>query len=113
VTATDKAGATATDSFAITVANTNDAPILGSAIADQTATSNSLFSLTIPANSFTDQDAGDILSYTATLENGSPLPTWLTFNSPTASFSGTPSLTDVGTLNIKVQVTNRYSSLIN
>jgi Ca2+-binding RTX toxin-like protein len=106
VTATDKAGATATDSFAITVANTNDAPILGSAIADQSATSNSLFSFTIPANSFTDQDAGDILSYSATLENGSPLPTWLTFNSRTASFSGTPSLSDVGTLNIKVQVTD-------
>jgi Ca2+-binding RTX toxin-like protein len=90
----------------ITVANTNDAPILGSAIADQSATSNSLFSFTIPANSFTDQDAGDILSYTATLENGSPLPTWLTFNPAIRSFSGTPSLSDVGTLNIKVQVTD-------
>jgi Ca2+-binding RTX toxin-like protein len=106
VTATDKAGATATDIFAITVANTNDAPILGNAIADQTATSNSVFNFTVPANSFTDQDAGDILSYTATLENGSLLPTWLTFNPNTRNFSGTPSLSDVGTLNIKVQVTD-------
>ncbi|OUL25396.1 hypothetical protein BV372_28130 [Nostoc sp. T09] len=85
-------------------------PTLGNAIADQTATSNSLFNFTVRANSFSDIDAGDILTYTATLENGSPLPDWLKFNPDTRSFSCTPSLTDVGTLNIKVQATDSSSA---
>ncbi|MFN6579144.1 MAG: putative Ig domain-containing protein, partial [Aulosira sp. ZfuVER01] len=113
VTATDKSGATATDSFTITVANTNDAPILASAIADQTATTNNLFSFTVPINTFLDVDAGDSLSFTASLENGSPLPTWLTFNPATRSFSGTPTLADVGTLNIKVQATDTNNASAN
>nr|WP_244329378.1 Calx-beta domain-containing protein [Tolypothrix sp. PCC 7910] len=113
VTATDSAGASVEDTFSLTVINTNDAPTVGSAIADQTATTNSLFSFTLPVNTFLDVDAGDSLSYTASLENGSPLPTWLTFNPATRSFSGTPTLTDVGTLNIKVQATDTNNASAN
>jgi hypothetical protein len=36
VTATDKAGEEVTDTFKVTVLNTNDAPTLANAIADQT-----------------------------------------------------------------------------
>ncbi|PAX51879.1 putative Ig domain-containing protein [Brunnivagina elsteri] len=107
ITATDKAGATATDSFAITVANTNDAPTLGNAIADQTATEDAIFTFTIPTNTFIDVDADDILSYTATLENGLVLPSWLTFNANTRTFSGTPTNSEVGSLNIKITATDK------
>ena len=43
---------------------------------------------TLPA--FTDPDE-DTLTYSATQEDGSPLPTWLTFNPDTRTFSGPPS----------------------
>ncbi len=58
--------------------------------------------LGIPAGAFTDADAGDVLKYTATLESGAALPSWLTFNAATKSFSGTPTNDNVGSLNIKI-----------
>ncbi len=100
VIATDSAGATAHDVFNITVGNTNDAPTVANAIADQSATESSAFSFQFAANTFSDVDAGDTLTYTATLSNGNPLPNWLSFNSATRTFSGTPN--SGGTLSIKV-----------
>ncbi|WP_322693468.1 ELWxxDGT repeat protein [Nostoc sp. DedSLP03] len=100
VTATDKDGASASSVFDLAIANTNDAPVVSNAIADQTATEDIAFSFVVPANTFSDVDAGDNLVYTATLENGNPLPVWLTFNGTT--FSGTPTNNNVGSLNIKV-----------
>jgi Ca2+-binding RTX toxin-like protein len=51
---------------------------------------SSTFTYTFPANTFTDPDLpGDKLTYTATLMNGSPLPSWLTFNQNTRTLSGT------------------------
>ncbi|NJS13088.1 MAG: hypothetical protein HC789_23310, partial [Microcoleus sp. CSU_2_2] len=49
---------------------------------------SSTFSYTFPANTFTDPDSGDKLTYTATLMDGSPLPNWLTFNPDTRTLSG-------------------------
>jgi Ca2+-binding RTX toxin-like protein len=36
------------------------------------------------------------------LANGNPIPSWLTFNAPTRTFSGTPGSGDAGLLNLKV-----------
>ena len=58
------------------------------------------FTYTVPASAFTDPDSGDTLSYSATLADGSALPSWLTFNAATRAFSGTPSL--LGTVSVKV-----------
>ena len=84
-----------------TVENINDAPILNSAIADQNAKQGNAFNFQIPTNTFTDIDAGDVLTYSATLENGDALPSWLTFDPTTRTFSGTPANDNVGSLNIK------------
>ncbi|MBG1269058.1 beta strand repeat-containing protein, partial [Nostoc sp. WHI] len=78
----------------------NDAPVVINPIINQTATEDTAFSFTLPANTFADVDAGDNLTYSATLENGNPIPSWLTFNGTT--FSGTPTNDNVGSLNIKV-----------
>ncbi|MBG1269270.1 ELWxxDGT repeat protein [Nostoc sp. WHI] len=91
--------ATVSDVFTLTVANTNDPPVVTNPIADQTATEDTVFSFTLPANTFADVDAGDNLTYSATLENGDPLPSWLSFNGTT--FSGTPTNDHVGSLSIK------------
>ncbi|MEH2128641.1 DUF4347 domain-containing protein, partial [Nostoc sp.] len=106
VTATDTYLAKVSDVFVLTVKNVNDPPELFQAIANQQATEDAVFNFTIPANTFIDVDAGDILTYTATLENGNPLPSWLSFNATTKTFSGTPLNENVGSLNIKVTATD-------
>ncbi|MEH2229324.1 MAG: putative Ig domain-containing protein [Nostoc sp.] len=102
VTAQDVAGEQASDVFKITINNVNDPPVLVKEIADQQVTEDTLFNFTIPTDTFSDVDVGDILTYTATLENDDLLPTWLNFNPTTLTFSGTPENEDVGSLNIKV-----------
>jgi VCBS repeat-containing protein len=110
-------GATASDSFTYTISDgsltstatvnltingVNDAPTVANAIANQTTLEDGFFSFTILANTFADVDAGDTLTYSATLANGNPLPTWLSFNASTRTFSGTPNDPDNGTISIKV-----------
>jgi len=58
--------------------------------------------LGIATGAFTDPDVADVLKYTATLESGAALPSWLTFNAATKSFAGTPTNDNVGSINIKV-----------
>ncbi|MEZ2232093.1 SBBP repeat-containing protein [Microcoleus sp.] len=50
---------------------------------------SSTFNYTFPWNTFTDPDPGDTLTYSATLNNGQPLPSWLRFNPTTRTFNGT------------------------
>lgn len=106
VTATDSAGASAVDQFDITVGNTNDPPTLDNPVPDQTATEGVLFSFTFAANTFSDPDVGDTLTYSAVLSSGPDLPTWLAFDSATRTFSGTPDDMDVGTISIRLTATD-------
>ncbi|MBX9254023.1 beta-propeller fold lactonase family protein [Desmonostoc muscorum CCALA 125] len=80
----------------------NHAPEVANEIQDQEATEDSVFNFTVPVDTFSDVDAEDILTYTATLANDDLLPTWLNFNPTTLTFSGTPTNNDVGSLDIKV-----------
>lgn len=84
----------------------NDAPALVHPIASQQARQGSAFAYIIPADAFADVDAGDVLAYTATRSNGSPLPQWLSFNPLTRAFGGTPARDDVGDLSIRVTATD-------
>lgn len=102
VTATDLAGSSASQTFALEVANTNDAPTIGAALAAQTATEDTAFTFTVPTDAFADADVGDRLSYTATLADGSALPAWLQLDAATGTFSGTPGNDAVGALEIRV-----------
>ncbi|MEH2208367.1 MAG: cadherin-like domain-containing protein [Nostoc sp.] len=100
-----------TQTFSVT--SVNDAPTLADAIADQTTLEDGFFSFTIPANTFADVDAGDSLTYTATLANGNSLPTWLSFDSNTRTFSGTPDDPNNGTISIKVTATDTGNASVN
>lgn len=102
----DSAGATSTATLTITIHGANDAPVLAAQTANQAANTGALFTLTLPANTFTDIDTGDMLTYTATAANGSPLPSWLTFNGSTRTFSGTPASANIGTLGVRVTATD-------
>jgi VCBS repeat-containing protein len=102
----DAAGATSSNTLTVSIHGANDAPVLAAQTANQNATVGSAFSLVLPAGAFTDVDAGDTLTYTATAADGSPLPTWLTFNAAARTFSGTPAAANVGTLSIKATATD-------
>lgn len=80
---------------------TNADPVLAAPPVAPAAIESVPFSFTLPDGTFTDSD-GDTLTYSATLADGSPLPTWLHFDPLTRSFSGTPSGVDIGDLSIKV-----------
>ncbi len=102
VIASDSNGGSVTDTFNILVANTNDAPTLANAIANQNASEDTAFNFQFAANTFNDMDAGDTLSYSVQLVGGGALPAWLSFDALTRTFSGTPGNADAGTLSIEV-----------
>jgi uncharacterized delta-60 repeat protein len=109
VTATDPFNSSATDDFNLNI-TTNYAPVVSSFIPDQIANADTLFSSTLPVNTFTDAN-GDALTYTATLSNGNALPSWLVFNSATKTFTGTPPQSAAGILSIRVTATDQFSLL--
>jgi hypothetical protein len=103
VTADDgNGGPVATTSFAIQVDNTDDAPTADQPIPNQTIDEDAAFTFQFDAATFSDVDAGDTLTYSATLVGGAPLPTWLSFDAGTRTFSGTPTNDDVGTIAVEV-----------
>ena len=78
--------------------------------ADQTVAEESALSYTIPADAFVDMDAGDTLSYSASLPDGSTLPAWLSFDAATRTFSGTPDDADIGNITVKVTASDGEAS---
>lgn len=95
----DKAGLSSTATLNVSVTGANDAPIVSTAIGKTTATEGIAYSL--QANGFSDVD-NSTLTYTATLSTGAALPSWLTFNTSTRTFSGTPTLGSAGSYSVKV-----------
>jgi Ca2+-binding RTX toxin-like protein len=90
----------------------NDAPTVANAMANQEATEGSAFSLSV-ANIFTDVDIGDVLTLSATLSDGKPLPSWLKFTPATGAFAGTPMDADSNkTINVTVKATDKAKSVV-
>ncbi|MCT7967673.1 DUF4347 domain-containing protein [Laspinema sp. D1] len=105
VTASDGT-ATVSDIFALAVSDVpNTAPVVNEAIADVTANVSAPFNFVIPGNTFSDTD-GNPLTYSATLEDGSPLPSWLSFDATTYTFTGTPTVNNLGNISIKITVSD-------
>ena len=80
----------------------NDPPTLVNPLANAKASAQKLFTYAIPANTFVDQDAGDSLRFAMTNGAGFPLPAWLKFNATTQVLSGTPTVNDGGTIELKL-----------
>jgi len=112
VMATDTAGASVVASFALNIANVNDAPMITAQIPTQSVMEDAPFSFTIPGDAFRDVDAGDLLTYAASITNASALPAWLNFDAVTRTFSGTPENGDVGTLDITVTTTDSIGASV-
>ena len=86
VTATDTGGLSSSETFSVVIPAS--APVLTAQTAPQTWAENAKVSFTLPSNTFTDPQ-GQKLTYAATQSNGWSLPSWLSFNSSTGTFSGT------------------------
>ncbi|MBF0321926.1 MAG: cadherin-like domain-containing protein, partial [Magnetococcales bacterium] len=113
-------GETATETFSYTVANShglvatapvvvtitgeNDAPTVNNTlVTNQNFILGKAFSYVVDAETFSDVDTGDKLTYSANLAGGSALPSWLKFDPATATFSGTAGAD--ATNDVQVQVT--------
>jgi DNA-binding protein len=83
--------------FAITVVNTNDAPVVSST-AVTVATQGTAYSYSFAA---TDVDVGDTLTRSVVIK-----PAWLNFNAGTGLLSGTPANSDVGVHPVTLRVTD-------
>lgn len=95
----DPGGASDTALVTIRVMPVNDAPIVMTDIADVVGNEDQAVDFTLASDAFVDVD-GDVLSYSASLANGNPLPTWLSFDGQ--RFVGTPPADYNGVLSIAV-----------
>lgn len=100
ITASDPRGASATLDFSLLTPAPNRAPLLAAALPDQAANEGQSYSWAIPSSSFSDPN-GDTLTWSASQTNGSPLPSWLSFDPTSRSFSGTPAF---GTSDLSIRV---------
>jgi len=104
ISVTDLAGASISENVQVSVIEPNAAPTVVNPVADQSVNINTAVTFDF-SNTFADANAGDLLSFTATLSDGSALPAWLVFNTSNKQISGiTPSLAD--TLQLKITATD-------
>jgi VCBS repeat-containing protein len=96
----------------ITLNGVNDAPTLLKAIEDQTTAAGTSFSFTLPNNTFNDVDASDTLTLSATLADGSALPSWISFDASNGSFRATPTTSDIGAIEIRVTAADEAGELV-
>ena len=105
VTADDGNGGSVFDDFTLTVSNMNDTPHVDAGIDDHTFSGAGHHSYTIDERAFADADVGDALTFSARQVGGAALPSWLTFDAPTWTFSGNPP--NGGPDHIDIEVTAR------
>ncbi len=90
VNAKDQSGLSASETFQCVVGAL--APTTSSAPAAAYWTANEAVTFTLPSNAFIDPQ-GETMSYAATMQDGSALPSWLKLNTATGAFTGTAPVT--------------------
>jgi VCBS repeat-containing protein len=106
-TVSDGKGGSNTYTVAVSVEAVNDAPVAHGGAGGKGTVGEPMAPLAIPA--FSDVD-GPAIAYTATLADGSPLPSWLAFDAATRTFGGTPPRGSVGTYAVLVTGSDGSSS---
>jgi trimeric autotransporter adhesin len=109
LTGTDSFGASVSTPFTLTV---NNAPTVSGTVPPLVARTNQSFSYAIPSTLITDSDLNDTLTLSATTSSNSALPSWLSFNPATRTFSGTPGAADVATSQIILTGTDSFGASI-
>ncbi|MGD1046431.1 MAG: putative Ig domain-containing protein [Bacteroidota bacterium] len=96
--------------FIDSLKRTNFVPYLKNQIKSRSDSVGHSFDFQIPDSTFIDDDGNNTLTYSATLSDGNPLPAWLSFDSATRTFSGTP--TAAATISIKVTATDTANATV-
>ncbi|MDX8392655.1 MAG: tandem-95 repeat protein [Mariprofundaceae bacterium] len=110
-TIVDSQGATSTTTVSMTVTGTNDGPVVNVPLSDQRAFETVPFDYQMPDAAFTDIDQGDILSYSASMANGEPLPAWLTFDTVAQRFnSDMPDGFAAGIWNVRLTASDQHGA---
>ena len=100
VTGTDLENESVTSTFTLRIENVNDAPFVVGSLTNQALTDADSLSYQFPSDTFSDEDLihGDVLTYSA-----SGLPSGITLDSNSRTFSGTPV---AGSYNVTVTATD-------
>jgi hypothetical protein len=94
---------TRTEGFRTVVARSDDpALVLFQGVPDQFVDAGNRMALTVPADAFIHTQPKAIVALTATLQDGSALPGWVTFSGQTGQFTGEPPAGFNGELRIKL-----------
>ncbi len=97
-TVRDADGLTSASSLTVTIHGANDAPVAAAVAASPLTGGAPMAPLVVPA--FADVDS-PVLNYTATLADGSALPSWLHFDASARTLTGTPPAA-AGTLSVRI-----------
>ncbi|WP_394809202.1 putative Ig domain-containing protein [Nitrosomonas sp.] len=90
----------------------NHAPTLITALVDQAVQTGTLGGSYNVSAAFSDEDAGDTLSYSVTLANGNPLPAWILMDATTGVLTGSPGVSDRGSYALIVKATDTHGSSV-
>ncbi|GAP12358.1 protein containg VCBS repeat [Longilinea arvoryzae] len=99
--ANDGAASSETVTVTLTVDPDNTAPYRIAPLPDQNHPARTPYSFDTSAY-FGDSDTGDVLTFSAQLVDGNPLPPWLSCNTASGVLSGTPPLAAIGVYSIRV-----------
>ncbi len=89
-------------------ASNNHAPTVNSYLPTLQAKAGNTFSYTVAANTITDPDPWDSITYRVEMIDGSAVPAWLKFDSTTRVLSGTPGAGDVGSFQFVLYGKDNY-----
>jgi hypothetical protein len=106
ISATDAVGLSVVKNLFIAVDDANEPPVLETPLADRVVVGGTDIAFALPPGTFSDPDAGDTLTVSAELANGSPLPNWLTFDTSSKTFSGQPADEDAAIYDVTVTATD-------
>ncbi len=84
----------------------NHAPILSRPVPDFATSAGQKFSYAVAQDTFTDPDPGDVLTVSAQLSDGSPLPEWLHFDSRKMILVGKPPAGTAGQMEVELEATD-------
>ena len=99
-------GTVLSDTQIESMARLNHPPQLVHPIADQIAHGQVESIFLVSGNTFSDSDPGDVLTYSATLANGNPLPVWLTFDPIAVSFTANADINVSGVVTVRLSATD-------
>lgn len=91
-------------------ANINQEPTVNGMVPTLQAHAGSTWSYTFAADTITDPDSWDHVTYKVTTGIGAALPTWLSFDAATRTLIGTPNNTNMGNLQLVLFGTDDYGT---